>query len=81
MYKGLLIACIAILGAAIVARVAVGSPTSAKTIKATLFFTGLTNVDADHNEKPSIGDYAIAPGFFAGATGKQMAASVPLASR
>ena len=65
---------VAVLALAVTATAysAWGSSSATKTIKATLFYTGLTNVDADHNEKASVGDYAIAPGFFVGAGGKRL---------
>jgi hypothetical protein len=65
------VAAALVLATGVVAYAASGS-SQAKTIKATLFYTGLTTVDADHNEKPSVGDYAIAPGFFVGAGGKRL---------
>ncbi len=69
------------LAAATAAYSASGSKSGGKTIKASLFFTGLTNVDADHNGKASVGDYAIAPGFFTTSHGMRMEASVPRACK
>jgi len=55
------------------AAIAGGSaPNGTTTIKATLFFTGLTEVDVDHNGKPSVGDLAVAPGFYVDQTGKRI---------
>lgn len=50
------------------------SPTdgSAKRISAVLLYTGLTSVDADHNGKPSIGDYGIAPAVYVTGAGKRV---------
>ena len=45
--------------------------TSAKTIEATLFYTGLTTIDSDHDGKPSVGDVAVSPGFFVDGAGKR----------
>ncbi len=74
--QGKLIAGVLAVGAAAAgASVAFGSsPSSAptRTIKATLFYTNLTQVDVDHNGKPSIGDLAVAPGFYVNAGGKQI---------
>jgi hypothetical protein len=54
-----------------VAYSASGSSSATRTIKATLFYTGLTEIDSDHNGKPSIGDVAVAPGFFVDTAGKR----------
>jgi hypothetical protein len=58
--------------AATAAAYAASGSSSAKTIKATLYYTGLTPIDSDHNEKPSIGDVSVAPGFFVDGLGKKM---------
>jgi hypothetical protein len=60
------------LAAAAVAYSASGSGSAPRTIKATLIYTGLTPVDSDHNEKPSIGDVSVVPGLFVDAAGKRM---------
>jgi hypothetical protein len=59
------------LGLTAVAYSASGSGTATKTIKATLFYTGLKQIDVDHDGKPSVGDLAVAPGFFVNASGKR----------
>lgn len=59
------------LAATAAAHSASGS-SSAKTIEATLYYTGLTPIDSDHNEKPSIGDVSVAPGFFVDGLGKKL---------
>ncbi len=41
------------------------------TIKVTALYTGLTKVDADHNGKSSIGDYALGPLVFLNDAGKR----------
>jgi hypothetical protein len=72
LHQVVVLAAAAALG---VAGVAIGSgpePGSATTIRATLFYTGLTLVDTDHNGKPSVGDMAIAPGFYVNSAGKRI---------
>jgi hypothetical protein len=63
---------VAAVAVAAVACSASGSSSAARTITATLLYTGLTPVDSDQNKKASIGDVSIAPGFFVDAAGKKM---------
>jgi hypothetical protein len=75
MQGKLIVVALAAALAAAGASVAFGSsPNSApaRTIKATLFYTDLTQVDVDHNGKPSVGDLAVAPGLYVNAAGKQI---------
>jgi len=66
-----LVVAVLALGVTAVAYSASGSGSATRTIKATLFYTGLTTIDSDHNGKPSVGDVAVAPGFFVDGTGKR----------
>src|SRR5262245_28769425 len=66
-----LVAAAIALGVTAVAYSASGSRSATRTIKATLFYTGLTEIDSDHNGKPSVGDVAVAPGFFVDTDGKR----------
>ena len=72
LHRITLVVAVVALAATTAAYSASGSKSDGKTIKALLFYTGLTNVDADHNGKASVGDYAIAPGFFVTAHGMRM---------
>lgn len=66
----LVVAALALVATA-VAYSASGSSSASKTIKATLFYTGLQQIDSDHNGKASVGDLAVAPGFFVDGAGKR----------
>jgi hypothetical protein len=66
-----LAAGVAGIAAAYVAFGASGAE-STRTIKATLVYTSLTQIDADHNGKPSAGDFAVSPGFYVNSTGKRI---------
>jgi hypothetical protein len=71
LHRLTLVAVAVALALTAVAYSASGSSSAARTIKATLFYTGLTPIDSDQNEKPSIGDLSVASGFFVNAVGKK----------
>jgi hypothetical protein len=66
-----LVVAVIALGLTAVAYSASGSGSATRTIRATLFYTGLTTIDSDHDGKPSVGDVAVAPGFFVDRAGKR----------
>jgi len=72
LHRITLVAAAVALAFAAVAFGAGSGPSSPKTIRATLFYTGLTIVDVDGNGKASIGDLAVSPGFYVNAAGKRI---------
>jgi len=48
------------------------TPAASTTIRATLYFTGLTPIDTDGNGKASVGDLAVAPGFYVNSKGQRI---------
>jgi hypothetical protein len=72
MFQRITFVVVVVALAATAAAYSASGSSSAKTIRATLYYTGLTPIDSDHNEKPSVGDVSVAPGFFVDGLGKKM---------